>query len=619
VLSALLLLGMAGALVAGLMELWSRAVRAEAASRQLGRLAEAQEQRGACIDEAALAAFEPPLRGVLRRQLEGLPASLPTGLALPLTGLLAVLGIIGGLLGVIDGVTAAGEALAAVGSTGVEGGLSAPTLGLADGLETTAAGLIAAVLLGGGLLGVRRLEAAVARQMEEIVAARPARGSVIEAQVDALQTLAQHNESLPAAAASMHEAAQQIKSLELSWAKAHERATHETLAVIREAVSEFRSDVKRAVDETARVTKDAVLPGVEQAIERIVAAATAHLDTVLETLTGDFDARREAERAHLLVQERQSGRLLDDLSRIERERSEAMSEQLQAVISRLEVAEDRAVQREEAQLQRLDSVAEVLEKNAQHTSELTAQQADDSGRTLRAVEGRADALLERLAEASAAMREAGADQLSAVAGYQQAAEDRLVRIEQENARALQDLFEVVREATTRQAGLLTGFEEKLAAQRETEIEQTRTLLLAHAEQLAGRLGETSGLVREAAGLVKAGGAEMSAVAEMFGSAVDRHREAAGSWLESLSEVDAAVEQAGRGAAADALREQLASTQEVFARQLEFERELFEQLRALRRRVEREDAVDEDDDSSSAAEGVAQPSGASAPVLDSASA
>jgi hypothetical protein len=42
-----------------------------------------------------------------------------------------------------------------------------------------------------------------------------------------------------------------------------------------------------------------------------------------------------------------------------------------------------------------------------------------------------------------------------------------------------------------------------------------------------------------------------------------------------------VERAGRGAAADALGDQLASTQEVFARQLQFQRELFEQLRSLR--------------------------------------
>jgi alpha-D-ribose 1-methylphosphonate 5-triphosphate synthase subunit PhnG len=42
-----------------------------------------------------------------------------------------------------------------------------------------------------------------------------------------------------------------------------------------------------------------------------------------------------------------------------------------------------------------------------------------------------------------------------------------------------------------------------------------------------------------------------------------------------------VERAGRHAASDALSDQLASTQELFTRQLQFQRELLEQLRALR--------------------------------------
>ncbi|HEX6242722.1 MAG TPA: hypothetical protein VFZ61_17535, partial [Polyangiales bacterium] len=92
---------------------------------------------------------------------------------------------------------------------------------------------------------------------------------------------------------------------------------------------------------------------------------------------------------------------------------------------------------------------------------------------------------------------------------------------------------------------------------------------------------TTTLVQQAAELLKASSVEMGAVAEMFAASVERQREAASSWLESLGELEGAVERAGRGAAADALGDQLASTQEVFARQLQFQRELFEQLRTLR--------------------------------------
>jgi len=106
-------------------------------------------------------------------------------------------------------------------------------------------------------------------------------------------------------------------------------------------------------------------------------------------------------------------------------------------------------------------------------------------------------------------------------------------------------------------------------------------LNAHAQHLGKGLESTTALVHEAATVLKANSVEMAAVAEMFAASVERQREAAKTWIESLGEIEGAVERAGRGAAADALGDQLASTQEVFARQLQFQRELFEQLRSLR--------------------------------------
>ena len=82
-------------------------------------------------------------------------------------------------------------------------------------------------------------------------------------------------------------------------------------------------------------------------------------------------------------------------------------------------------------------------------------------------------------------------------------------------------------------------------------------------------------------LVLAGGAEMSAVAEAFSSSVAEHREAAQNWLDDLGRVEEAVTRQGEGAAAEALGEHLTHTHEIFDRQLRFQRELFDQLRALR--------------------------------------
>ena len=120
--------------------------------------------------------------------------------------------------------------------------------------------------------------------------------------------------------------------------------------------------------------------------------------------------------------------------------------------------------------------------------------------------------------------------------------------------------------------------------RESQSETALTLaqqLGTHAQELSASLGQTSALVQDAAGLVQAGGAELTAVAEMFAEAVDRQREAAREWLENLGHVERAVADAGEGAAADALGHHLARTHEIFDRQLRFQQELFEQLRHAR--------------------------------------
>ncbi|MET0287305.1 MAG: hypothetical protein ABW352_22660 [Polyangiales bacterium] len=130
----------------------------------------------------------------------------------------------------------------------------------------------------------------------------------------------------------------------------------------------------------------------------------------------------------------------------------------------------------------------------------------------------------------------------------------------------------------------TRFSELEAALERSRSEHAQGLadqLAKHAAELEERLAKAGTSVQEAAAIWQASSVEMQAVAELFATSVERQREASDAWLESLGEVEGAVERAGRHAARDALSDQLASTQEVFARQLQFQRELFEQLRTLR--------------------------------------
>jgi hypothetical protein len=165
----------------------------------------------------------------------------------------------------------------------------------------------------------------------------------------------------------------------------------------------------------------------------------------------------------------------------------------------------------------------------------------------------------------------------------------------------------------RAASLLAGIEQagealrSMGDEQRESLEASATAGMERVRELGAGLDQTAEAVRRAAELVQAGGAEMTAVAEQFGAAVERQREAADQWLESLGQIESAVDEAGRGAAAEALDRRLAATQEIFATQLEFQRELFQQLReqgerlagieagALDEEVAHHEALEQDED------------------------
>lgn len=123
--------------------------------------------------------------------------------------------------------------------------------------------------------------------------------------------------------------------------------------------------------------------------------------------------------------------------------------------------------------------------------------------------------------------------------------------------------------------------DKLESLHQRRISEISELLHEQLEKLGSSLASSVQVLEEASGLVLAGGTEMSALAEAFAASVTEHREAARTWLDDLGRVEEAVARTGEAAAADALEEHLSHTHEIFDRQLRFQRELFDQLRALR--------------------------------------
>lgn len=194
-----------------------------------------------------------------------------------------------------------------------------------------------------------------------------------------------------------------------------------------------------------------------------------------------------------------------------------------------------------------------------------------------------DALFERLATLADRLEHATTTQSrlwsEALAHSRESAEAAEARAE---AR-LAVLGQQVATSITHQAERLAAFETALQAARDAGGASLAATLSDHARQLGTGLDTTGAMVREAAELVRAGGAELSAVAEMFADAVDRYRESSETWRQMLGGLEDALSRGGAGAgeAGALLGSYLDQTREVFGDALRFQRELFTELRALR--------------------------------------
>jgi hypothetical protein len=242
----------------------------------------------------------------------------------------------------------------------------------------------------------------------------------------------------------------------------------------------------------------------------------------------------------------------------------ALSRQEQAVEALLSQAREQLGQTREAAQLGLSEALEAAQRGHLQTTETVQQALLQTAESAQRSMAETSALAQLgLTQALEATQQGLAQTTEAAQHGAHAALQRVVDLAGEQA---ERLVQLERQLEGAQAGHAQGLSQQLGAQ---------------AERLGQGLETTTALVQQAAELLKASSVEMAAVAEMFAASVERQREAASSWLESLGELEGAVERAGRGAAADALGDQLASTQEVFARQLQFQRELFEQLRTLR--------------------------------------
>jgi len=387
-----------------------------------------------------------------------------------------------------------------------------------------------------------------------------------------------------------------------------------------DAVAAHMAETVRVLDRDLSAKREAdgaVRAQVEQLVKSASDAVSTQMADTARVLEQDLTAKREADAGLRALVGEQLSTLRAELSKAAAAQSELLTGQagvvekalLQAVAQQ---GAQLATQREQAEAHmaalgessraltaRLDDDAKARREEAGELFGNLASKLDDAGQNLgHLAEGMGEQLKARL-DAESSLAEQSRDAMALLEQSGKALEESLTRhdlaVESLVEHAGQQLVRMgdnaqqsagvavarMVELASEQSERLAGLESLLQSSQAQHVQGLSDQLTGHAERLGKGLEGTTGLVHEAAGLLKASSIEMAAVAEMFAKSVERQREAASSWLESLGELEGAVERAGRGAAADALGDQLASTQEVFARQLQFQRELFEQLRTLR--------------------------------------
>jgi hypothetical protein len=545
-----IVVAIAGALGVGLLELIARQLRIRRLDRELRALP-------ATPREATLDAASPQLSAMLRARLEHAPGPpLTDGIAPFLSGLLVMLGLLGTLLGLFQTVHGAGEALTA--SADVEAlrhALRAPIDGLTRSFGCSAAGISASAMLGLAIALVRRREARVLRAVHAY-ATGPLRALSHDVrQTRVLEQLASQGSSLPAAVSAIERVADkfgelsgQLLAQQQTALTVQRRSLHELLVGVR---AEFARERER------------------EQVDRLEGVRTqvgAELARLSAELTAELERRSQRERDHDERAQSAAVQLAAAGGAIER-----LPQLVQAAVERSVVAAQQVLtQLVELTEQRIGGVSQLL-------SDELAQRATRAGE----LDERAVLALERVDRSAQLFDGAIAQQSRGLEALLERIGALLPELTEAAQSGAADTLARLRELGEQSATRLTQLESKLADGRHTHARELADQLTSHADELELRLGKTSDAVHEASAIWQASSAEMQAIVQLFASSVERQREASEAWLESLGDIEAAVERAGRHAASDALSDQLASTQELFARQLQFQRELLEQLRALR--------------------------------------
>ena len=334
---------------------------------------------------------------------------------------------------------------------------------------------------------------------------------------------------------------------------------------LREAAERVRAELDRAA-EAGRVRTDQLAIAVERFAsvleameEQSSTRMAAQVDRLLQGMAEQI-SRMEADH---LGRTAEAAGVMDRLEASLARHLQQLGEGLSAPLAKVA---DSARQAPEAAARFMEASRAALDQR----SAIDAQRQQRTEASLQTLIGAAQAAIRDAAEQGARIETMSRD-----------AERRSAQAEQRAEQRLGTMLEGMRELVDQQGARLAEFEARLELASGRSMEAWAAQLSEHARGLGESVSSTATVVREAAELVRAGGAEMTCVAEMFTAAVDEYRAASERLTSGLGPIEDAMERAAQRDTVDLLGAYLDQTREVFDSSLRFQRELFSELRALR--------------------------------------
>jgi hypothetical protein len=535
-----------GAPMTGLARAFGTSAAGVSASAVLG-LALVVVRRGEARNAAALANYSAgPLASltVARRTLDALEAIAKQGAMLPTAS---------------EAITRGANAMSDV-ARDVGAALQQTTVTIGDDLRAVASA-VRDDLRGASEASARAVASAVKPSLESAVT-RVLESSAAQSEA----RIARENKHAELVAARVEKAvesiveAHRVHATELRESIARDaKSVIDTVIAGRDLLAEAEAERAQSISASMKETSVELAKSIELLIGRIEASAHA-IEAARE-----LQIAAEAERARSVAAALQQTVTVisEQLQTTTRDLTEANATRFDAIASRVEESANNIAA---ASTLSAEQLAQYVEKLAAIRDEL---RADDDARAERV----AAATETRLEELAATVSEALATSMERVVASAQAAPEAAARVIANAAERLKKEGEANIERDARLELLVERLDALATAIDARGGEQTDRVA-----ELSTKLHDT---YEKTAAALEKGGVELTSTAELFGASVDKYREASEKWMTGLAVMRAAAERAAQGDAQDMLAAYLEQTREVFDHTLQFQRQLFNELRQPR--------------------------------------